>query len=120
MARKKANVTGQGARFVAAAMSRKVGMTRNGPKATETDHLRPDQFAGTALNGLKGRHHTAGGGANRTSVIKNIHHPSYQGKHADYRPRHAAESHESDHWKDVSYVIKNGGYGSYGKHSRSV
>lgn len=83
--------------------------TRNGPKAPETDHLRPDQFAG--------RHHAP---SSYKSAKRNAEGGSYGGKHAAelsvHTPKHSGAY---DHWRDVAGVIKNGGY-AYGRHARSM
>lgn len=91
-----------------AAARRKVAATRNGPKATETDHLRPDQFAG-------GRHRAP---SNSYSVGKNVSTPMNSrntGRHAPYEGKHRGGE---DHWKDVSAVIQRGGGPAFGRHAK--
>lgn len=92
----------------ARAAARTVVRTRSDIKARETDHLRPDQFAG--------RHHAP---SSMTSVRKNNAGGESTGRHAvgnagGYVGKHRAAAH--DHWKDIAGVVKSGGY-SYGKHS---
>jgi hypothetical protein len=91
-------------------LSRRVASTRNGPKATETDHLRQDQFRGST--GGKHRAQTAG-------VFQNHPNPSYKSRHngtpENYVGRHRGVS---DHFRDLTAVIKRGGT-SMGKHSKS-
>jgi hypothetical protein len=84
--------------------------TRNGPKATEKDHLRSDEFSGA-------KHVSS---SSYSSAKKNVSARSdtpstgRHSKEAGYIGKHRAPEH--DHDKDLAGVIKNGGY-SYGKHS---
>lgn len=82
MARKNAtaNVTGAGAKFVAAALKRKAMSTRNGPKVSETDHLQPQQFSSNGGRNREpvGRHAAK---SSMTSAKKNAYGTDYIGKH---------------------------------------